>query len=215
MFRNVFRLDSSLMVFMTHLTDCIFLSLFFLLGCLPVVTVGTSLAALYDAMFRGVRQGEKNTWQRFLQVYRSNWLAGIVPTVVFGLAVFALAWCGIQCWNAAVYGHISWMLFAALAVLLAVGVGIVNILFPMLSRFENSTGALLKNTLALGLANLPRTLVLGGLSILTVVLCLLWVVPLFILPALAALLSSWLIEPMFAPFMPAEEETEILQEAAE
>ena len=217
MFKNIFRLDSSLMILMTQITDCIFLSFFFLLGCLPVLTIGASAAAMYDAMFRGCRKGERNTWIRFWQVFRTNWQAGILPTLVFGVAIWGLAFGTIQCWNAAVYGNISWALFAAEAVLALVGVGILSILFPMLSRFENTSVGMIKNSVILGLANLPRTLILGGLNVMSTVLCLKWILPLFLLPALSALLSSWLIEPMFRPFMPEEPEEEMeeaLEEAA-
>ena len=111
---GLFKPDSGLMIFMTQVTDCIFLSLFFLLGCVPVVTAGASFAALYDAVYRGFRRGEKNTWLRFLHVFRTNWKAGILPTLVFFAAVAGLGYGMIQCWNGAVYGHISWMLFAGL-----------------------------------------------------------------------------------------------------
>ena len=60
MFKNLLKPDSFLMVSMTWVTDCIFLSLFWLLGCFPVVTVGASFAALYDASYRSFRRGEKN-----------------------------------------------------------------------------------------------------------------------------------------------------------
>lgn len=89
MFRNLFRPDSGLMITMTQLTDSIFLSLFWILGCMPVVTIGASCAALYDAAFRGFRRGEKHCWQRFWLVFRENWKGGIVPTVLF-LALLCL-----------------------------------------------------------------------------------------------------------------------------
>ena len=57
MLRNLLRPDSGLMITMTQLTDTIFLSLFWILGCLPVVTIGASCAALYDAAYRGERNG--------------------------------------------------------------------------------------------------------------------------------------------------------------
>ena len=78
----------------------------------------------------------------------------------------------------------------------------------MLSRFENSLGALLKNTVFLGLANLPRTLALGFLNAAAVLLCAVYVIPVFFLPSLAALIGSLFIEPMFKPFMPVEESEE-------
>ena len=113
MFRNLLRPDSPLMITMNNITDCIFLSLFWILGCFPVVTLGASFAALYDASYRGMRKGEKHSWQRFFHVFRTNWKAGILPTVavlaVFSGAVFLL----IKIWNAAVAQQISFMLFAA------------------------------------------------------------------------------------------------------
>ena len=206
MFKSLFRPDSHLMIVMSQITDCIFLSLFFMLGCVPVLTVGASFAALYDATFRGFRDGEKNSWQRFLRTFRRNWASAIVPTLVFFLLGGLLCYGVIQCWNAAVYQQISWAVFAGIALLAMVAAGVLSVLFPMHSRFENSVGALLKNTLILSLANLPRTLALGILNAGSLLLCLRYIFPLFFLPALAALISSWLIEPMFRPFMPTKTE---------
>lgn len=204
--KGLFRLDGPLMIVMTNITDCIFLSFFFLLGCIPVVTIGTSCAALYDATFRGIRDGERNSWQRFLHTYRQNWKAGIVPTLFFGGVMMALCYGMIQCWNAAVYGQISWMVFTALFMLAVAVAGILSILFPMLSRFDNPTATLIKNTFMLGLAHLPKALVLGMIQVGTAFLCIKLVIPLFFMPSLAALLSSFLIEPMFRPFMPEDPE---------
>ena len=100
------------------------------------------------------------------------------------------------------------MLFSAGAFLGVLVLGILSVLFPMVSRFENPLPALLKNTLFLGLANLPRTLALGLLNAVTVFLCIRFVFPLFFLPALSALIGSLFIEPMFKPYMPDQEAAE-------
>ena len=102
MFRKFLNPDNALMITMTQITDCIFLSMFWLIGCIPVVTVGASFAALYDSTYRGFRQGEKHCWGRFLQVFRENWKAGIVPTAVAAAVVICCGWGLIQVWNAAV-----------------------------------------------------------------------------------------------------------------
>lgn len=208
MFRNLLKPDSPLMITMTRITDCIFLSLFWLLCCIPVVTVGASFAALYDASYRTFRKNERNSWQRFFSVFRENWKVGIVPSVVFLAASWGLLKGTIALWNLAVAGTMSWMLFAALAFVAVVLLGMLSILFPVLSRFENSLGALLKNTVFLAMANLPRTAVLGAINAVTVFLCARLVVPLFFLPSLAALFGSFAIEPMFRPFMNDENAAE-------
>ena len=208
MFRKLLNPDNALMITMTQITDCIFLSLFFLVGCFPVVTAGASFAALYDATFRGFRQGDKHCWQRFGQVYKDNWKASVAPTVVFLLAASVLSKTLIGLWNGAVAGSISWMLFSGGAFVGVLLLGILSLMFPVLSRFENSFAGLLKNTILLGLANLPRTLILGILNAASFLLCIRYIFPLFFLPSLAALLGSVLIEPMFKPYMPSEDAAE-------
>lgn len=203
---RLFDPESQLMKTLTEITDCIFLSLFFFLCALPVISSGASVAALYDAAYRGFRGGEKNSWKRFFRVFRENFKASLLPTLVFLPLLLALVRAVVSLWNGAAAGSMSWTAFSALTLLCVLGLGVLSVLFPLLSRFENSFFALLKNTLLLSLANLPRTLVLGLLNALTLFFCLRFVVPVFFLPALAALLGSLLIEPMFRPFMPAEEE---------
>ena len=208
MFKNLLNPNNSLMITMTWITDCIFLSLFWMLGCFPVVTIGASFAALYDATFRAFHRGDKNNWQRFLKTFRDNWKAGILPTAVFLGAVWLLGKGMIGVWNSAVAGSLSWMAFSGLAFVGVLILGVLSILFPMLSRFENSFAGLLKNTLLLAMANLPRTIALGVVNAVTVFLCIRFVVPLFFLPALAALIGSLFLEPMFKPYMPNEEAAE-------
>ena len=205
MFRNLFAPDSHLMVFMGKLTDCIFLSLFFVVCCFGVVTTGASIAALYDATFRSFRQKERHSWSRFSEVFRTNWKAGIIPSILFLLCFAALLKGMITLWNGAVAGTVSWLLFSGAAFIAVVIVGILSVLFPMLSRFENSLGALLKNTVMLSLAHLPRAIALGVINSVSLFLCVRLVVPLFFLPSLAALISSLFIEPMFKPYMGGEE----------
>ena len=206
MFRNILRPDSPLMITMTQITDCIFLSVFWLLGCLPVITAGVSTAALYDAVYHTFRKGEKNSWSRFLHAYRQNLKPGLIPSAVVLILGAGLTRAAIWLWNQAVYGNLSWGVFAGAAFFLLVLVGIGSITFPLLSRFETGTIQLLGNTVRLGLANLPLTLGLALVNAAVIFLCVCYIVPLFFLPALGALLSTLFIEPMLKPYMPKEEE---------
>lgn len=201
---KIFKPESPLMITMTQITDVIFLSLFWLLGCIPVVTAGASFAALYDTVYRTFRKGEKNSWSRFWQVYSREWKAGILPTAVFAVLLWTVLQLVISFWNQAVAGTVNWMVFSAVAFVGVMLLGMLSVLFPTMSRFENRIGILLKNTLLLALANLPRTIALGFLNAVTVFACAKLVVPLFILPALSALIGSLFLEPMFKPYMSEE-----------
>ena len=206
MFRNLFRPDSALMITMSQITDCIFLSLFWLLGCFPLVTAGAYTAALYDAVYHGFRKGDKHSWQRFGHSFRQNLKQSLLPCLIFLAAAVLFAWGGIQMWNNAVYGKLSWAVFAGVAFLLLVVLGMLCIVFPLLSRFETGTGQLFGNAFRLGFVNLPLTLGLAALNAVTVWLCVRYIFPLFFLPALTALISTLFIEPMLRPYMPKEED---------
>ena len=201
MFRSLFNPDNPLMITMSQITDCIFLSLFWIIGCIPVVTIGASFAALYDATFRGFRKHERNVWQRFYKTFRGSWKQGILPTVVVVAGFWALLKGMIALWNMAAVGQMSMMVFSGCALVGVLGVGILSLVFPVLSRFENSFGGLLRNALLLALANMPRTLGLGLVNAVAIFLCARFIVPLFFLPSLAALIGTLFIEPMFKPFM--------------
>ena len=201
MFRNLINPDNGLMITMNQITDCIFLSLFWFLGCVPVFTAGASCAALYDSVYRRFRLGENRPWSRFFSSFARDLKASLLPNVLFVAAL----WFGgkglVALWNNAVYGNISWPIFSALAFTAVLLLGILSVLFPLLSRFDNPLPMLLKNTVLLSMANLPRTIALGILNAVTAWLCVRWIFPLLFLPALSALLSTFLLEPMFKPYL--------------
>ena len=201
MFRNFLNPDNALMVTMSQITDCILLSLMWLLGCFPLVTVGVSGAALYDSVRQCLRGTERNPLSRFLKSFRRDLKTGLIP----GLLYLAALWLGVRAmialWNSAVAGSCSWMVFAGCAFAAAMMLGILSVLFPLLSRFENPLGALLRNTVMLALANMPRTVALGVLNAVSGWLCVRFIFPLFFLPALACLISTYLLEPMFKPYL--------------
>ena len=205
MFRNLLNPNNPLMVTFAQIGDCVFLSLFWVAGCFPIVTLGASTAALYDATYRSFRKGEKNSWQRFFYVFRNHLKAGILPSFVLMAAFTALTWLLIRQWNNAVAGNLSWSVFSAFAFLGMIAFGVLSVMMPLLSRFETNAATLLKNTVLLALAHLPRTIALGILNTVVLFLCAMYVFPLFFLPALAALIGSLFLEPMFKPYMPVIE----------
>ena len=202
-FRRMFAPDSDLMIVMSWITDCIFLSFFWIVGCIPVVTIGASTAALYDAAFFAYRRKSKHSWSRFWQSYIKNLKPSLLPNILFLILLALGGSVVIHLWNDAVANG-SWIVFAAGTTVAGLALGVLSVVFPMLSRFENSCGQLFGNSVRLALANLPRTILLAVINGLTLVVCLRFVLPVMILPALCAFLSSWFVEPMLKPYLPAD-----------
>ncbi len=205
MFRNLLNPENGLMITLSQITDVIFLSLFWLVLCFPLVTAGPATAAMYDTVVRCFRKGETHSWQRFWKSFRQNLKTGIPATIAWGTAIWLLVRGVIALWNGAVAGSVAWPVFSGGALVALVLFGMLSVLFPLLSRFETDFGRLFVNTALLSLSNMPRTLALGALYAASVWACLRWVWPVFLLPCLAALVGSFFIEPMLKPFLPGEE----------
>ncbi len=208
MFRNWLNPENGLMIVLTQITDTIFLSFFWLASCLLIVTAGPGTAALYDAVVHCFRGGEENPWRRFATSFRRNLRVGI-PAAAAVLAVGFAEYCGmIWIWNGAAAGKISWVIFSAAAFVCFVTVGVLALVFPLLSRFETTLRQLLGNTLRLAMANLPWTLGLSALHTVSAFLCVRYVIPLLFLPSMCMFFSSFLVEPILKPYMPQTAEQE-------
>lgn len=203
MFRRLFSPDSDLMIVMTWITDAIFLSLFWIIGCVPVITVGASTAALYDASFRAFRHKNKHSWQRFFHTFKNSFKGGILPGIFVLVMLLLGGWVLVKLWNQAVTDG-AWLMLAVGAVIGVVLLGILSVVLPMVSRFENGSLGTIRNAFAIAMANLPRTCLLGLLQAVTIYACVRFVIPILVLPSLAAVLSSFLIEPMFKPYLPED-----------
>lgn len=136
-------------------------------------------------------------------MWLDNWKSGIVPGLFVMVAVIAGGWGMIQLWNNAVLSG-GWMLFAAAAVVAVILLGVLSVVLPMLSRFENKPLRTIGNAFAVAFANLPRTFLLGVVQACTIFACVYFVIPVLILPCLSALVSSLLVEPMFRPYLPED-----------
>lgn len=203
MFRSIFNPENDFWVVVGWITDVLFLSIFWLLGCAPVVTIGASTAALYDAAYRIFRRKEKRGWIRFWQTYIRNLKSSILPNILYLALLLGVGSVLINLWNSAVAGG-SWLLFAAAAVIGLVVFGALCLVFPVLSRFESGALQLLGNSFRLAMANLPRTVAIAVICGAAGWLCLRFILPLVIAPALAAVLVSFFIEPILKPYLPED-----------
>ena len=63
---GIFSLDGPLMQLLNKLADLLTLSILWLLGCLPIVTIGASTTALYYAVMKMIR-GEGRVSSNFFK----------------------------------------------------------------------------------------------------------------------------------------------------
>lgn len=201
-FSGFFRPDNSLWRTVSAVADVMGLSLLWLLCSLPVVTIGPATAALYAAVRGPVRRMENGAFTTFFHSLRENLKTGIFVTVPLLLFSAAVAWCCWIIWQMALAGNpAAYALVFFAAVLCVFLLGLFGYLFPTLARFEYSPGGLLRVCFMLAVAHLPSTLLMSLLLLAgAYALWLNWCTLLFV-PAVLALLSSFLLERIYRKHM--------------
>ncbi len=151
---GIFHHDGPLYGFLSKLCDMVILNLLMLVSCLPIVTVGAALTAGYYAAIRSIR-GEGRIARDFWRSFRENLKQATILWLLWLLAVgggIAAVWLWGQ--QLGVFG----VLLLALVILLA-PVGLW--LFPVLAKFADTTGRILRSGLILCYRHLFRTLAMA------------------------------------------------------
>lgn len=164
--RSLFDPDSLFYRILLFLTDLVVLNVLFLLTCLPVFTIGPSLTALYTVAFRLGTPREGGVTRDYFRAFRANFrqgvILGLLATVWVAAAAFCLYWAARQ--NTAT--------LVAFGSVVCLGVMTLGYVFPLLSRFDNTCPGTLKNAMLLCLGHLPRSIVVGAVNVLPVILIL-------------------------------------------
>lgn len=198
---RLFDPNNDFFSFLGDLVDVVGLSILWLFCCLPVVTIGPACTALYHTVFRGLRQRQNGRYLRFLECFRENLKQGVIVTLLclpaglvfyFGLpALTALALKGDQ------MAELLFWCWQTLAVLLGT---LPLTAFPLLGRFQFATRDLLRTTLQLCIRHFPSVFLLSLCANAAVQLSFAWYAFALFLPALTALLATFLLERIFSRY---------------
>lgn len=200
--------DGKLIYYLNKVGQMIILNVWFLIGCVPIITIGTSATAFYYSMIKTVRRERSYPTIEFWQSYKRNLVHGIVFTV--GI----LASCLLVYFNreyvASKTTAIAPVLVIIYDVILVLLVLLISFLFPVMSRFSLKSTALLKMVFLMSIRHLPYTI---GLTTGTALcgMLLLWVLPIpfiLILPGVWCYISTFLVEPVLKKYMPKQQEGE-------
>lgn len=205
MLQSLFNPDSAFFRFTGRVLDAVVLSVLFLMCCVPVVTIGPAASALYYSCVKYLRRGESGAYRGFFHAFRDNLRAGIPATLFFlllGLALDALYL--FLTMAAQAQGQVWPLVRVVYCVLLLLPLAYLAVTFPLLSRFTFTAGGLLSTALRLTLRHLPAALGTAVVLAASVVLTLrfLYWGAVLLTPAVCALVSSLLLEPVFRRYTP-------------
>ena len=159
---TIFEFDSPFMHFINRFASLVVLNFLFLLTSIPIFTIGASLSALYDVVFRLDTPREGKVFSAYLLAFRNNFRQS-TPAWLLMLVTIAVS-CVNMVYFSNMSGTFGYLLFLISATVLVNCVLVFGFLFPLISQFDNTFFNTLKNSLLLCVANLPRALLIAVIN---------------------------------------------------
>ena len=151
-----FNPNNPVTVILSRIFDLILLNICFIISCVPIVTAGPALSALYTVTLK-MADGEFGyTADNYFSSFRRNLRQGIqLWLILLAAGLFLSADLYIVFF---ILPSRYVLLQIPLWLLLFTDVSAVIYVFPMLARYEQTNLQLLKNSLLISLANFPLTI---------------------------------------------------------
>ncbi len=150
-----FNINSPVMDFMNTTAQYVGLNILFLISCIPIITIGPALAAMYQVLLREAR-GEhgyiiKKYWQHFKEMFVQGLLTFLLFMVLLAVGLFSLIfWYGMS-------GNLAIIINIIILILMLSIISAMIYVFPLMARFQNSFGRTIKNAFFIALSNIKYT----------------------------------------------------------
>ena len=164
-----FNMDNKFFTFMSRVADLIILNLLCIVCCIPVVTIGPSIAAMFYVTLKMVRNEESYIVRGFFKSFKQNLKQGIVINLIMLVAALLLYFDISICRSTP--GTIGKVLMVLFMMILVVYLMIFLYIYPVLAKFYNTIKNTFTNAFLMSIRHLPYTaLMVQSMVILLLVL---------------------------------------------
>lgn len=205
-----FNPDSPIMQFITKITSSVYLNILWFICCLPVFTAGASTTALFYVTLKMAKNEEGNLTRAFFYSFKENFKQSTKIWLILLTLGIAMAFDGYVFYHMR-FDNILWTIGTAIfLVALAAYAIVLMYIFPLLARFNNTTKAMFKNSIVIGMRFLLCTAIMAAIYFIMAFIVINVFTPAIIFgEGLCALLCSFLLSNILRL---CEEQTAIAQQ---
>lgn len=155
---SFFNMDSPVMRFLSRLCDLMILNILCLICCIPIVTIGASITALYSVTLKMVKGEDSYIAKGFFKGFRQNFKISTIIWLIL-LVIGALLAFDFRATNMlpAAFQNVFRVLVGAFITFYIL---LFSYIFPYIARFENGIKDTIKNSVLISILNLPRTILI-------------------------------------------------------
>ena len=155
---NIFRYDSPLMQFLSRAADLIWVNLLVLICSLPVFTIGASLSAMENIIYKILHNEDVSVTKEFFQAFGKNFKQATVIWLII-LAVEGVL--GYDFYYSRQIGtNVSEVMLTVAVILFVLVYAMMLYIFPLQSHYYNKTKDLFKNSAILVIVHPVRTIIM-------------------------------------------------------
>ncbi len=159
---SIFSPENSVWNFFSTLADLVLLNILFLITCIPLLTIGASITALYSVVMKISKNNDPHLLKNYYSAFKNNfrqstiiWIILLLLGLILGLDLYLV--------NHFEFPTIFRYIFLILAFCLTC---IISYIFPLQCKFINSIQQTFKNAFTVSIANLiPWTFLIVLLNI--------------------------------------------------
>lgn len=154
---NLFNMDNAFFRFMGKLFDVVALNLVFIIVCIPLVTIGPAVSALYYASVKSIRRDRSYPIKEFFKAFKRDFKQSFVVGLILVLAA-AIIYVDIRFVVDFIKNDFTAMRYVYLIIGLVISFISVYI-FPLISRFSLKISGLFRLSFYLAIRHLLTTVV--------------------------------------------------------
>lgn len=191
---DLFNLDGPVLQFINKIVYSVYLNILWFICSIPIITIGASTTALFYVTLKMSKNEEGNITKAFFRSFRENfrqgtliWLILLALGIVLGVDGYVLYHMRFE--------NLFWTLCTAVFCVAAAAYAVILMyIFPLLARFDNTTGAMFKNALFIGIRFLFCTILMAAVYFVMLLVVIRFFTPAVIFgEGLCALLCSFLL----------------------
>lgn len=205
MMDRIFNPDNGVFRALGKLIDCLWLSIIFILTCIPIFTIGAAMSSLYYTVQKVIRHDRGYIASEYFASFKNNfkqstiiWLILLVSNLILFADIKILQELNRQ-------GNEMGKAYIFFQVLMVLEIVWGLYIFPYMARFENKTKNILKNAAIMAVLHLPKTLLLVLLTVVFGLICFIIPIAIFLVPALHSWLGNLILESIFRKYMSDED----------
>lgn len=206
---NLFNYDNIFFTLLNKFCDILFLSLLWVILCIPVVTIGPATTAMYYATVKAIRRERGYVFREFFKSFRLNFkrgaIVGLIITVVEVVLVLDILASRTSITanitlNSILFGIYLAVLFFILCISLYA--------YPILSRFNMTVKQLIKAAVYMSLRHLLQTIAMLLMLVAAFAAVIFMPISIAILPVTITWLISLIMERILKKYIPKTEATD-------